>query len=295
MPAVLLLLAMMVSTTVPKTSNPQSTSAMSTKPLSTRNPIIEAQVTHNRIFGAYVLILGLTVFGTYFVWSSGNRVQDAVQADANARIAVASSIAARANASAAGASVEVAKANATASLAHQRAEEAGSIAEQSRLDKVTIEHDNLVLRTQLEQERQSRIAIEKQLAPRRLAPDQVDNLTALLKPLRGQDYDIFIYPNDPEIQTFANSIAFAFKTWDGWKAHPFESPVGLTRGVYIEYDPTDKDAEARGTAIMNFFRDAGIYVSGPFGVLPYSLDKIRKGISFDPPPTSTLRITIGHK
>jgi hypothetical protein len=93
MAAVLLLLAMIASTAT--TVTPDNTKAADTQQ-SSGEAIHTAQTFHNRVFTGYVLLLILTVFGTYFVWSSGNRVQDAVQAEANARIEEAKRAAAEA-------------------------------------------------------------------------------------------------------------------------------------------------------------------------------------------------------
>ncbi len=95
MAAVLLLIAMMAS---PITTARTTSSVMRTNNSSGEVPVRTAQVRHNWIFGAYVLLLGLTVIGTYLVWSSGNKVQDAIQSDATARIAEAQSTASQADA-----------------------------------------------------------------------------------------------------------------------------------------------------------------------------------------------------
>jgi hypothetical protein len=97
MAAVLLLLVMMASPATTTTVTPNTANAMPTNIPSGDEIIRAAQTRHNRIFGAYVLILVLTVIGTYLVWSSGNEVQDAVQAEANARIEEAKAVAAQAN------------------------------------------------------------------------------------------------------------------------------------------------------------------------------------------------------
>jgi hypothetical protein len=96
MAAVLLLLAMIASTATATTVTPNSTKAAST-PQSSNEAIQAAQKFHNRVFVGYVLLLAITVLGTCLVWSSGNKVQDAVQADANARISEATAKAAEAN------------------------------------------------------------------------------------------------------------------------------------------------------------------------------------------------------
>ncbi len=94
---ILLLLAMMASTATTTTAQPSNPNATSTAS-SSKGAIRSAQKAHNLIFAGYVLLLVLTAFGTYWVWSSGNRVQEAVQGDADARIEEAKRGASEANA-----------------------------------------------------------------------------------------------------------------------------------------------------------------------------------------------------
>ena len=81
----LLLLSMIASTPTTTTVTPSITKAAST-PQSSKETIQSAQKYHNRVFMGYVLLLVLTAFVTYWVWSSGNKVQDAIQVEAGARI-----------------------------------------------------------------------------------------------------------------------------------------------------------------------------------------------------------------
>jgi hypothetical protein len=77
--------------------------------------ISDAAKTHTYVFVAYAISIILTAAMSWWLWSSGNRVQEAVKADADARIAEARGIAATANAG-------QAKANATAATANEKAE-----------------------------------------------------------------------------------------------------------------------------------------------------------------------------
>jgi hypothetical protein len=96
MASVLLLLAMIASTGASATTAAPGSNVPST-PQSSSVAIQTAQRFHNRVFIGYVLLLTLTVIGTYLVWSSGNKVQEAIQAEANARISEADAKAAAAN------------------------------------------------------------------------------------------------------------------------------------------------------------------------------------------------------
>lgn len=307
MSAVLLLLAMMVKTTVATTNSPQSTSAMSTNTSSARGQIAEAQVTHNRIFGAYVLILGLTVFGTYFVWNSGNKVQDAIQRDADARIAEASSIAAQANASAASANVEVARANAAAAQANEnagkanekaeqakaQAEASNVIAEQSRLDKEKILHENLVLQQQVEQDRNARLLLERSLAPRNILAAQQQ---LCIGQLRGQlpiSVDIVIYPGSPEAASLAGQIGYVFQQLK-WEVHGAQPMGGSSRAVRIEYAPLDKDAAEVATVISGMLDSSDIANSIVPKLIPI-MEEIGAYQGDDKGGAARLRIVVGSK
>jgi hypothetical protein len=89
MAVILFLFVVMATTPAPTTTTPSSTSAASTSQPSSPSAIEAATRAHNRIFAAYVIVLVLTVVGTVWVWISGNRVSDAIQAEAGARISEA--------------------------------------------------------------------------------------------------------------------------------------------------------------------------------------------------------------
>src|SRR5437016_2763211 len=64
---------------------------------STSDAIEVANRMHNRIFAIYMLLLVLVAIFSYLVWNSGNRVQMAIQQDADARIEEAKKEGAKAN------------------------------------------------------------------------------------------------------------------------------------------------------------------------------------------------------
>lgn len=78
---------------------------------STPSAIERATAQHKWLFAGYILLLLFTAVMTWLVWRSGNKLQDAVRDDANARIAEASDRASQADARAAEANREAAKAN----------------------------------------------------------------------------------------------------------------------------------------------------------------------------------------
>ena len=62
-----------------------------------QNPIDELTRQHKWVFAGYMVLLGLMAIFSYWVWSSGNRVQEAIRKDADVRIAGANERAAEAN------------------------------------------------------------------------------------------------------------------------------------------------------------------------------------------------------
>lgn len=86
MAAILLLLLIMATPPAPTVTITSSNSAPSTSQPSSPSAIDVATRAHNRIFFVYVVVLALTVIGTVWVWISGNRMNDAVRAEAGARI-----------------------------------------------------------------------------------------------------------------------------------------------------------------------------------------------------------------
>jgi len=85
MSAVLLALVLITNPAISISAIPTSADSVSPK-ANAQQQIGAAQSRHNWTFGAYVIILALTVIGTYLVWSTGNKVQEEIQADADARI-----------------------------------------------------------------------------------------------------------------------------------------------------------------------------------------------------------------
>ena len=75
------------------------------------SPIEAATRVHNLVYLGYVVVLVLAAFFTWLAWKTGNKVQDAIRADANARIAEADSKAEIAKQGAATANEGAAKAN----------------------------------------------------------------------------------------------------------------------------------------------------------------------------------------
>jgi len=102
---------------------------------SASTPLDVANRNHLIVAVLYILSLFLVAVLSWLLWTSGNRAQDVVRAEANVRIADADSKAEQAKEGAAKANEGAAKANASAATANERASK--------------LENDNLGLRTQV--------------------------------------------------------------------------------------------------------------------------------------------------
>jgi F0F1-type ATP synthase membrane subunit b/b' len=97
------------------------------------SPIERAATQHNWLFAVYFVLLLVIALMTWIVWKSGNRVQDEVRKDADARIAIADSRAAEARAESDKANAGLAKSN--EEIARLTAESEKAKAERAEADK----------------------------------------------------------------------------------------------------------------------------------------------------------------
>lgn len=212
--------------------------AMST--IQSSSPDIERAATQQTyLFVAYVSLLLLTLVGTVLLYRAGNRYQDAVKRDADARIAEARSSAAQAN-------ERAGEANDGAGKANERAQK--------------LEHDNLTLRNDLNSEsgkvaglqkaasdalaEQQRVQTElsaqqgrtanlekeaadanvkylqllKQVSPRTLTAEQRKELLKILKANPKGGAGVWGLTGIPETLIFAEEIATVFRD-AGWQVN----------------------------------------------------------------------------
>ena len=197
-----------------------------------------ADRAQKRLFVLYILVLLITGLLTVLLWRAGNKYQDAVKADADARITEAGSRAAQAYDSAA--------------KANERAQ--------------TLEHDNLTLRTQIatleeraqqlllqtEKEARRRAEAELKLAgiqahepPRSLTAKQVSHFVEALKERPKGTVDIVCVWNNAEAMAFMKEIASLMKT-AGWNVKNESRVVfkGTPNGVIIATQSTNNPPAA---------------------------------------------------
>jgi outer membrane murein-binding lipoprotein Lpp len=234
--------------------------------------INRALSVHTRMLVGYVVVVVvagvLTALFTYLVWASGNRVQDAIRTDADARIlriksdsekatresnekiAALNRQAAVLRLEAEAARKDISTAKAEAARANERA--ANAEKEAARLNKIA------------EEERLARIKIEERLRPRRLSQEQREALRSALSPLMGTNVRIVTLFSDTEGKQYAQDFADVFSR-AGWKvpggvgAASFGDaiPVGVTVRVYGATSLTNRAAIALQEALRAQGIDAG--------------------------------------
>ncbi|HEY6168425.1 MAG TPA: hypothetical protein VI454_10325 [Verrucomicrobiae bacterium] len=190
-------------------------------------PIEAATRAHNWVYAGYVLVLLLAAFFTWYAWRTGNRVQEAIRADADARIAEADSKAQQAKEGAAKADEGAAKANeaagtanANAATANERATklEAGNL--QLRGQVATLELQSAHAKSEV-----ARLQIDAATATQRAAAAlaHLEELSDALAPrmwmitgdsqdelrlFEGQKVFIVYAPGDEETKDLAGQIAY---------------------------------------------------------------------------------------
>jgi hypothetical protein len=252
---VLLLLSMIASTPTTPLPAANSTQAQSTSQAS--GSIADAQRTHNRIFGVYVFLLFLTVIGTYWVWKSGNKVQDAVQAEANARIVEAKQgveALENQNLTLRGqvATLETKASEATSALAGLEKQAADAKAGQQ---KVEIELEKQKERTAIAEK--NLLELQQTLADRNLTDDQINEIGKELVRFHGQEYDVTMYQSNPESLAIAERVHIALQV-ARWKFIPMTEWRTLMPGVvgiqiwhHPDADAPTKEEVAALVAVLN--------------------------------------------
>jgi hypothetical protein len=225
---------------------------------------IQAATQRNeKIFIAYIaVLLGtailIAVF-TWLTWDSGNKVQDAIQADSNARIEEAKS---------------------TAATANERAKRIEQDNLVLRGQVATLEIDASKAKTQLEAERIRRIELERAVL-RRSIPGYDQASLIPLRRFSPIDFTVWYTPGEPE---FLASQVASFPQNAGWKFIGFKrtEPGGLADGVTVVGSGRAKDAaEFLAESIRQHGVEASFSSSSPPG-LPLGTVGILIGSMPDP-------------
>jgi len=175
---------------------------------SAKNPLELATKQNNLVFAAYMVLLVLVLIFTYFLWRSGNNVQDAIRKDADARI-----------------------------------QEAKQGVEQLKKDNLTLSSQLATLQDEAskQQERaakaeESLLRLRNELKDRQISPQQRQELVRLLKGGPNGPIQIIISPDVSDASALANQIHDTLHE-AGWTNVPIRlamatDAVGLSIGVH---------------------------------------------------------------
>lgn len=239
--AAFLLFAMITTSANTKAVAPSNASTASANTSSTER-IVRAQSTHNKIFVAYVVVLALTVVGTYFVWSSGNAAQRAIQDASNAETEVAKQKASEADARAGIAEESAGKANIRAGeieksnldlrtqVANLEIQALDAKKDVARLQKDATDAKaaQQKVETQLaaQQERaaraeQSLLELQEKVKWRSVSKWQKDRFIEITKNQKKGEVEIMAKAGDPEAIAYANELMPMLQD-AGWTVPPVE-------------------------------------------------------------------------
>ncbi len=195
---------------------------------SSSSSVIEAaNRAHSVAYIGYVVILVLAAFFTWLTWRTGNRVQDAMHADSDARIR-------EADAKGEQAKLEAAKANErTGELERSNLELRNKVAD---VEQVAAKQQERAAKAELatEELRRQNLEMQESLSPRVLAWS--GRIEMRLKSFAGTRFDLQIPAGDIETKDFGDLIGTAL-TRAGWKfetggtVHGPQFPEGVTISV----------------------------------------------------------------
>jgi hypothetical protein len=248
-----------------------------------KNPVEALAKQHNLVFAGYMALIVLGVIFTYWVWKSGNRVQEAIQTDANARIEEAKSAAATADER----TKILERDNLT--LRKDLSSEIGKVAGLQK-DAADAKAAQQKVEIELARQREQTAKAEKSLAdlrerikPRRLDDNQRAALVRLLSGPPQGTIDIVCVMGDGEGYAFATDIDSSIKA-AGW----IVSGGGVSQAAYSGGNP------------IGF----GIIVRNAITAPPYAVRIQRAFFSIGIPlngaedpklPEGTVQIIVGNK
>jgi hypothetical protein len=186
----------------------------------------------------------------------------------------------------------IAEANAKSAEANVKSAEANARSAEAHSTAVKTEHENLLLQTQLNLERDARLVIEKRIAQRGLTVADIGPVLRATFPLGVQPINIVFYKDDAESRILAGNLAATFSEWT---IRLFEAPGGNSHQVDVEYDPKDSKATERAKAIFDALRATDkLRMGGPWESLPHEIQGTAPN-SYNPAPTATIRIVVGYR
>ncbi len=239
------------------------------------------------LFGFYVFVFALASGGTILM----SYLAKELRRVADQKISVANDAATQAGAQAASANAEAARAKEQAGLANERAGKANERAEE-------LAAKNLATEAKLEEERRTRLELEKSLAPRTLAlrvEGETSNIDSL-RPFGGINVILEVLP-DAEAERAAGYISWIL-TQAKWKIVSGSRNPDLNQGEYdgvvIQHriypgvmtpESVADRSRAAATALLEFLRSNN-WEAETVSLFPRHHDKM---------PANTIRIMVGFK
>lgn len=219
---------------------------------STISEIGAADAAYRREFIAQVIVGVIAAivlaYCAFRVFNAGNRLQDAINANAQARIEEAKAEGAKANKGLAEANVEIVRLRVETARANQQTVEISLKVEEEA-------------RKRLEAER-ALLELQERLQPRFLTAKQELQIIKELKssPIKGTEIQIFCLVGDGEGFAFAQQIDGVLKK-AGWTTKGvIPGPHGNAKGVFIAVQTTSTAPEYR-VVLQRAFESIGIKVN----------------------------------
>jgi hypothetical protein len=204
--------------------------AMSTKSKLPSSEIEKAARAHEYLFIIYLLFLVATVILTLLVWRAGNKYQDTVKLDADAKIETAKATAETAKA-------EIKKADEKIAALTAQAESLKTEAVKAKEGIAVAQAQAAEANEKAETERLARVRLEASLAPRHLS---AEHRMRLIEQLKANPGNILIWCLASNVEScgFAKQIADIL-TSSGWSVEVIRDAVVMgsgspPRGLFIE-------------------------------------------------------------
>jgi hypothetical protein len=270
-------------------------SEKTTNSIVSENPSIEAaEAWNNRLFGLYVVFLvSVAIAGAWFtvaVFKASNRVQDAIKADADARIEALRTEGDKAR-------YELAQTNVRLTEAEGRLAEAHRKAEEARRDTAKASREAALAN---ERAADAKLELEKYRAPRMLKPDQEEAFVTAMSEFKGQRVLIGAIATTSEASSFGVQLFLAFSraglNVEG-RGEYVRRVVMAARGVVVKHTTGNDKATRLALALANALNEAGILATRIGSLEEEQVQRMEKekGMSRNDEAFETVAVAIGDK
>jgi hypothetical protein len=272
-------------------------------------PSIEAaEAWNNRLFGSYIVFgIFIAIAGAWFtvaVFKASNRVQEAIKADADARIESLRTEGDKARSA-------LAKTNVRLTEAEERLAEAQRKVEEARRDTAKHELELVIQRQQLadaservakaeSQAVEAKLELEKYRAPRMLRPDQEEAFVSAMSEFKGQRALLGAIANTSEASSFGVQLFLAL-TRAGVNVEGrglyVKRVVMVARGIVVKHTTGNDKARRFAGELANALNENGILATRMGSLDEEVVERMEKeqGISRNHENFESIAIAIGDK